>query len=315
MNVLITGATGFVGTAVTSKLAVSPDFQVWAGIRESAIALPSGAIPLHMEALENPASYTLPSGISVVVHCAARVHVMRDKSTDPLTEYRKVNVEGTLNLARRAVDAGVKRFIFISSIKVNGEKTAPGRPYMANDPPAPDDPYGISKLEAELGLQALAAETGLEVTIIRPVMVYGPGVKGNFLLMSKLVRKGIPLPLGSIQNKRSLLGIENLVDLIIRCINHPAAANQVFLAADGMDLSTTDLLHGVAKAMGRPSRLISFPASLLRLGAILLGRAEVAQRLLDSLQVDISKTKKLLDWAPPVSVEEGLKRCFSGKDE
>jgi nucleoside-diphosphate-sugar epimerase len=310
-KVLVSGATGFVGAAVVDELLASPEIQVWGGIRESGKKLPVGVMPLRMQDLGAATCCELPSGISVLVHCAARVHVMNDESTDPLAVFRKVNVDGTLNLARQAAEAGVKRFIFISSIKVNGEETELGKPYTADDTPAPIDPYGISKLEAEQGLLALAAETGMEVAIIRPVLVYGPGVKGNFASMIDLVEKGIPLPLGSIHNKRSLVGIDNLVDLIIRCIDHPAAANQVFLAGDGEDLSTTQLLNRVAKAMGRPSRLIRVPAALLQLGVILLGKKAVAQRLLGSLQVDISKTRQLLDWTPPVSVDEGLKRCFS----
>lgn len=235
---------------------------------------------------------------------------MDDPSADPLTEFRRVNVEGTLNLARQAAAAGVQRFIFISSIKVNGEETAPGDAFTASDVPAPQDPYGLSKFEAEEGLRSLAQQTGMEVVIIRPPLVYGPSVKGNFASMIKLVQKGLPLPLGAIHNKRSLVGIDNLVDLIIRCIDHPAAANQTFLASDGVDLSTTELLRSVVKAMGKPSRLVPVPASLLQTGAGLLGKKAMAQRLLGSLQVDISKTREVLGWEPPYTVEEGLRRCF-----
>lgn len=249
--------------------------------------------------------------VDTVIHCAARAHVMNDHSIDPLKAFQEINVGGTLNLARQAALQGVRRFIFISSIKVNGESTAFERPYHADNVPAPEDPYGLSKLEAEQGLQQLSAATGLEVVIIRPPLVYGRGVKGNFASLIKLIEMGVPLPLGAIHNKRSLVGIDNLVDLIIRCIDHPAAANQVFLAGDGEDLSTTQLLRGVAKAMGRPSRLIPAPVSLLQLGASLLGKKALAQRLLGTLQVDITKTRELLDWTPPVSVDEGLKRCFS----
>ena len=235
---------------------------------------------------------------------------MRDEVDDPLAEYRKVNVQGTLNLARQAVAAGARRFVFLSSIKVNGETTARETPFQAGDVPLPEDAYGISKLEAEQGLMQLAAETGMEVVIIRPPLVYGPGVKGNFASMIKLVDKGIPLPFGAVDNKRSLIGIDNLVDLIIRCIDHHSAANQVFLAGDGADLSTTELLRGVGRAMGKPARLIPVPAGMLQLGATLLGKKAMAQRLLGSLQVDISKTCELLDWKPPYTVEEGLRRCF-----
>lgn len=315
IKVLVSGATGFIGAAVANELLTSPEIQVWGGIRKSGKKLPVGITPFHTEDLGAPSCCEFPAGISALVHCAARVHVMNDLSAGTLAEFRKVNVEGTLNLARQAAEAGVKRFVFISSIKVNGEGTEFGKPYTADDAPAPVDPYGISKLEAEQGLLGLASETGMEITIIRPVLVYGPGVKGNFASMINLVEKGIPLPLGAIHNQRSLVGIDNLVDLIIRCIDHPAAANQVFLAADGEDLSTTELLRIVAKAIERPSRLIPVPAPVLQFGATLLGRKAMAQRLLGSLQVDILKTRELLDWTPPVSVDEGLKRCFySGKD-
>jgi nucleoside-diphosphate-sugar epimerase len=249
-------------------------------------------------------------GQTTVIHTAARAHVMNDKSEDPVQEFRQVNVDGTLKLARQAADAGIQRFVFVSSIKANGEQTALGQPFTPEDQPAPEDPYGLSKLEAEQGLRELASETGMEVVIIRPPLVYGPGVKGNFASMIKLVEKGLPLPLGAIRNKRSLVVLDNLVDLIITCIDHPAAANQVFLAGDGEDLSTTELLQGVAKAMGKPSRLVPVPAGLLMFGATMLGKKAMAQRLLGSLQVDISKARNLLGWQPPMSVEEGLKRCF-----
>ena len=248
--------------------------------------------------------------VDVVIHAAARAHIMRDEVDDPLAEYRKVNVDGTLNLARQAVAAGVRRFVFLSSIKVNGEATAQGSPFQADDVPVPEDAYGVSKLEAEQGLMRVMAETGMEVVIIRPPLVYGSGVKGNFASMIKLIDRGVPLPLGAIHNKRSLVGIDNLVDLIIRCIDHPTAANQVFLVGDGEDVSTTQLLRDVAKAMGKAARLIPVPAGMLQFGAILLGKKVMAQRLLSSLQVDISKTCELLDWKPPYTVEEGLRRCF-----
>jgi nucleoside-diphosphate-sugar epimerase len=235
---------------------------------------------------------------------------MKEYQADPLAEFRRVNVDGTLNLARQAVVAGVKRFIYISSIKVNGEQTSIAQQFAAADTPAPEDAFGISKWEAEQGLQQLATETDMDIVIIRPGLVYGPGAKGNFSSLVRLVEKGLPLPLGAIRNKRSLVALDNLVDLIITCIDHPAAANQVFLAGDGQDLSTTELLRGVAQAMGKPSRLVPVPTSLLMLGATLLGKKAVAQRLLGSLQVDISKARDLLGWEPPITVEEGLRRCF-----
>lgn len=235
---------------------------------------------------------------------------MDESDGDSLSAFRSVNVVGTLNLAKLAASAGIKRFVFISTIKVNGEATVLGEPFQADDLPAPKDAYGLSKLEAEQGLKLLAAETGMEVVIIRPPLVYGRGVKGNFGSMIKLVEKEIPLPFGAIHNKRSLVGIDNLVDLIVRCIDHPAAANQVFLAGDGQDLSTPELVRSLAMAMGKRTCLISLPTGVLKFGATLLGKRALADRLLGSLQVDITKTRELLEWQPRHSVEEGLRRCF-----
>lgn len=308
-KIFLTGASGFVGSKLFSELKCDSSFQVM-GVCRRSLEGDGSAGPQAVGDLLRADLSVLLSGVDVLIHAAARAHIMKDEVVDPLAEYRRVNVEGTLNVARQAMAAGVKRFVFISSIKVNGEATVKGMAFRADDKPAPEDAYGQSKLEAEQGLVQLAAENGLEVVIIRPPLVYGPGVKGNFASMIKLVEKGFLLPLGAIHNKRSLVGIDNLVDLIIRCIDHPAAANQVFLAGDGEDLSTTELLRGVGKAMGKPARLIPVPAGMLQLGASLLGKKAMAQRLLGSLQVDISKTCELLDWKPPYSVEEGLRRCF-----
>lgn len=309
MNLLLTGATGFLGSQLATALHSEQDVNMTAAVRRPVETPDINVVEISDISASTDWSAALPCQ-EVVIHAAARAHIMKDEVDDPLTEYRRVNVEGTLNLAKQAASAGVKRFIYISSIKVNGEKTLQGKPFTADDKPQPEDAYGISKLEAEQGLQQLAAETGLEVVIIRPPLVYGPSVKGNFSSMIKLVKKGLPLPLGSVHNQRSLVGRDNLVDLIITCIDHPAASNQVFLAGDGEDLSTTELLRCVAKAAGKPSRLIPVPAALLKLAAIVLGKKAVADRLLGSLQVDISKTQTLLGWQPPVSVEEGLRRCF-----
>lgn len=309
MKLLLTGATGFLGNRIATALHSKPDVNLTAAVRRRTEI--SAAHIVEVQDLDANTDWsTALTGQQVVIHAAARAHIMKDEVADPLAEYRRVNVDGTLNLARQAATAGVKRFIFISSINVNGEQTPLGRPFTADDIVTPKSFTGISKWEAEQGLQQLASETGMEVVIIRPPLVYGPGVKGNFASMTKLVAKGLPLPLGAIHNQRSLVAVDNLVDLIITCIDHPAAANQVFLAGDGQDLSTTELLRGVARAMDKPSRLIPVPSSLLMLGAALLGKKAVAQRLLGSLQVDISKARNLLGWEPPVSVEEGLKRCF-----
>ncbi|CAN1531226.1 WcaG Nucleoside-diphosphate-sugar epimerases [Methylophilaceae bacterium] len=247
------------------------------------------------------------TGVTSVVHTAARVHVMKDQTADPLAEFRRVNVAGTLNLARQASAAGVKRLVFVSSVKVNGEQTQIGQPFTEKDVALPLDPYGISKYEAEEGLRRIAKETGMEVVIIRPVLVYGPGVKGNFLSMMRWLHKGIPLPFGAINNARSVVALDNLVDFIITCMHHPAAANQTFLVSDEVGISTTQLLQYTASAMGVKSRLIPVPALMIQVSAKLLGKGEVAQRLCGNLQVDISKARKLLGWVPPISVKEGLR--------
>lgn len=309
MNILITGASGFVGRRLVERL--RPTYPgLTAAVRQSPAPGETAVGDIHADTDWS----SVLCGRQCVIHTAARVHVMRDETADPLATYRRVNVAATLNLARQAAAAGVKRFIFLSSIKVNGEQTCLGRPFTADDTPAPEDAYGISKWEAEQGLQQLAAETGMELVIIRPPLVYGPGVKGNFASMIKLVAKGLPLPLGAVHNQRSLVALDNLVDLIITCIDHPAAANQVFLAGDGQDLSTTELLRGVALAMGRPSRLIPVPPFLLMLGATLLGKKAVAQRLLGSLQVDISKNRERLGWVPPLAPADGLRQCLDGTE-
>jgi len=246
---------------------------------------------------------------SVVVHLAARVHVMNDTAQDPLAAYRRTNVAGTLNLARQSAVAGVRRFIFISTVKVNGESTPEGYPFGADDVPAPQDPYAISKLEAEQGLRQLAARSEMQVVIIRPPLVYGPGVGANFAALLRAVRRGWPLPFGAIQNRRSLVALDNLVDLIKTCISHPAAANQIFMASDGQDLSTAELVRGMAQALGVPARLPPVPVWALKAAGSLMGKRDVVSRLCDNLQVDISKTRDLLGWTPPVSVYEGMRRA------
>jgi nucleoside-diphosphate-sugar epimerase len=231
---------------------------------------------------------------------------MREDSTTQANLFDKVNVAGTINLARQAVRAGVTRLIFISSIKVNGEETEKGRSFSAADAPTPVDAYGQSKLAAENGLRAVSAETGLEVVIIRPVLVYGPGVKANFRSMMRWIERGIPLPLGAIKNARSLVAIDNLVDLIVTCLDHPSAPGEVFLVSDGEDLSTPQLLGRMGAAMKRPVRLLSVPLPLLSAAAILFGRTAYIKRLCGSLQVDIEKTRRVLGWSPPVSVDAAL---------
>lgn len=305
-SVFLTGASGFIGGALLRRL-VADDFSVAAAVRNGAPLDVTGITVVPFQSFEDTNWSNSLVGCDAVVHCAARVHVMSDNETDPLAAFRKVNVEGTLHLAQHAAEAGVKRFIFISSIKVNGESTALGRPYMADDHPNPGDPYGVSKMEAEQGLRELAVNTGMDVVIIRPVLVYGPGVKANFLSMMRWLEKGVPLPFGAIKNGRSLVALDNLVDLIVTVLSHPSAANQTFLASDGEDLSTTQLLRRMANSLGKPARLLPVPSWMLSAAAKLLGKKSLSQRLCGSLQVDISKNKKLLHWTPPVSVDAALK--------
>jgi len=253
---------------------------------------------------------TLQQG-QCVVHLAARVHVMHEAAIDPLTEFRKANVEMTLALARMAAMAQVKRFVFISSVKVNGEATQPGHAFVEDGTCHPQDAYGLSKFEAEQGLRQIAAETGMEVVIIRPPLVYGPGVKANFAALMRAVQKGWPLPLGATHNQRSLVALDNLVDFIITCITHPKAANQTFLISDGQDLSTTELVRGMAQAAGVPTRLLPVPVWALKWAGRLVGQGDAVQRLCGNLQIDISKAKELLGWTPKISVQEGLRRAMN----
>ncbi|QEY60438.1 SDR family oxidoreductase [Pseudomonas sp. C27(2019)] len=305
-RLLLTGSTGFVGGAIQQRILVDEQYDLTIAVRRE-VGAPSTVHAVQVADLTAQTDWTdALQGIDVVIHSAARVHVMNETSADPLAEFRKVNVEGTLALARQAVAAGVKRFVFVSSIKVNGEGTTLGQPYTADAAVNPSDPYGVSKYEAEQALLALAQETGLEVAIVRPVLVYGPGVKANFRSMMKWVQRGVPLPLGSIHNKRSLVALDNLVDLILTCVEHPGAINQVFLASDGNDLSTTQMLQQLGVALGKPARLLPVPMSWLNLAFSLLGKRDFTQRLCGSLQVDIAKNEQLLGWTPPVSVEEAM---------
>jgi nucleoside-diphosphate-sugar epimerase len=244
-------------------------------------------------------------GIDAVVHLAARVHVMDGGSADPIIDYRKINVAGTKRLAQIAHSKNVRRFVYVSSIKVNGE----GRvgPYTETDQPAPADPYGISKFEAEKELHSIADKTGLEVVIVRPALVYGPEVKANFLKLIKIVHRGIPLPLARVKNCRSMIYLENLVDAIFRCTIHPEAAGQTFLLSDGKDISTPELIQKISFALGKPSRLFTAPPEILRLLAKMMGRSKTVGRLLDSLTVDSTKIRTELGWEPPFSMEEGLR--------
>ena len=310
--ILVTGANGFVGSALCAALrrdgisvrGVMRSLHVYSGSPE--------VVKIDCLSAENDWTEALRD-IQQVVHLAARVHVMSDKSPDPMAEFRRVNVEATAALARQAAAAGVKRFIYLSSIKVNGEFTKAEYHFRADDPPAPEDPYSVSKYEAEQVLHHIASDTGMEVVIIRPPLVYGPGVKANFESMMRWLKRGIPLPLGALtQNKRSMVALDNLVDLITVCLRHPAAANQIFLVSDGEELSTVDLLKRTAAALGVNTRLFFVPPILLKLLAKLCGKEALYQRLCGSLQIDMTKTQQLLHWNPPISIENGLRLAAIG---
>lgn len=304
LKLLITGASGLVGHSVAKK-ALECGFDVVGQTREQDLGF---VVTCKSEITSNSDWSAALGGVDCVVHCAARVHQMNEDVHLATGAYREVNTFGTLNLARQAAKHGVKRMVFISSIKVNGEFTPPGSPFVPQMEHIPTDSYGLSKYEAEQGLWKTAAETGLEVVVIRPPLVYGPGVKANFASMMRWIEKGIPLPLGAIHNRRSLVFLDNLVDLILTCCTHPNAKGETLLVSDGYDVSTSQLLRAVAKAMNKPNRMLPVPMSWLSLAARLIGKPQIAQRLCGNLQVDISHTKQTLGWKPPYSFEYGIQK-------
>lgn len=313
MAVLITGASGFVGSRLIESMdAPNRLTQLRVATRKfSGVRIPN-VEEVYISEISGDVDWLgALSNIDVVIHLAARVHVMEDVSEDPLAEYRIVNVEGTLNLARQAAAAGVRRFIFLSSIKVNGEATAPGEFFTEDSSPKPMDPYGISKYEAEEGLKAICEQTGMEYVIIRPPLIYGPGVKANYQRLIQAVKKGFPLPFGCINNKRSMLALDNLIDFIVLSSEDPRAANQTFLLSDGQDLSSKELVIKIALALGQTPRVLPVPAALLKLLGFMLGKSAAIDRLLGSLQIDSSKAKLLLGWRPPISVDEGVARTIN----
>jgi nucleoside-diphosphate-sugar epimerase len=301
--VAVTGATGFVGRALCQHLRAR-GLSVRALTRSA-----SGGEDTWAVGDLGPGTDWNQSlqGVDCVVHCAARVHMVQDTDPDSLQSYRRVNVEGSRSLAIAAAAAGVRRLVFLSSLKVHGERTAPGHPFTSGMAPAPEDAYGQSKWEAEQVLHEVAGRTGLELVVVRPPLVYGPGVKANFLKLMNAVARGTPLPLGSVDNRRSLLALGNLTDLLHQCVEQPAAAGHTFLASDGQDLSTPDLVRALARALDRPARLWPVPVAWLRMAGKLLGRGPQIDRLIGSLQVDIGHTRRVLGWTPRLTVEQGLR--------
>jgi nucleoside-diphosphate-sugar epimerase len=303
LNVFITGVSGFVGTEV-SQQAKQRGWKVWGQMRK-AQKITDGSIYFR-DISPSTTWYDVLSNIDCVIHCAARVHQMEESGSGTADLYHQVNTEGTLTLARQAAEAGVRRFIFISSVKVNGEWSEPGKPFISDTNHIPSDPYALSKYNAEEKLRELAKETGLEVVIIRPPLVYGPGVKANFLSMMKWIRKGIPLPLGRIHSQRSLVFVGNLANLILECCSNEHAIGKTFLVSDDHDISVSDLLRLLAKLMGRRSQLWPLPQIYLEKGLRFIGKGDIAQRLCGNLQLDIRETKTVLNWQPPMPFEKAI---------
>ena len=307
-QILLTGSNGFIASHLLKRI---PEGQI------NAVDLLENKSANFNKFMQTAISATtvyssILQDVSTVIHCAARVHVMNDSVVNPLELYREVNTAGTINLAKQAASAGVKRFIFLSSIKANGEKTPLNCPYTNESPLNYEDPYGQSKAEAEIALMEIAKETGMEVVIIRPTLVYGAGVKANFAALMNLVSKGIPLPFGCIKhNKRSLVSVTNLVDLIITCIDHPKAANQVFMVSDNYDISTSEMISFMGKSLSKKTLQISIPIWMYKLAGKILRKEDVISRLTGSLQVDIKHTMKTLDWTPPQSIADAFQEAAS----
>jgi nucleoside-diphosphate-sugar epimerase len=307
MNLLVTGANGFIGSGLCKKV-LDMGGYVRGTVRPSPCRniLPSGVDVVPVEEIGPLTDWSnVMSGVDTVVHLAARVHVINPVAAHVSDTYRSLNVAGTERLARMAAASGIRRLIYMSTVKVNGQGKS--SPYTEKDNPKPVDPYAVSKWEAEKVLHEIAGETGLEVVVLRPPLVYGPGVKANFLELIKTVDKGIPLPLASVNNQRSFIYLENLVDAVIICIKHPKAAGQTYFVSDGENVSTPELIRRISSALARPVRLFPFPPGTLKMAGIITGKSAAMDRLLGSLTVDCSKICHELDWQAPFSMEQGLK--------
>lgn len=308
MTIVVTGANGFVGRAVLRRLSETDAGTVRVAVRrrEAAQGL-AGADEMHVvgDLSGDTVWHDALTGVDAVIHLAARVHLLRDDAADPVAAYTRVNVDATRRLAQQATEHGVRRLVFLSTLKVHGEEGH----FRESDTPDPFDPYARSKWAAELELHRIAREAGLEVTVIRTPLVHGPGARGNLRTLIRAIDRGIPLPLGSVDNRRSLVGVDNLADLIVRCVAHPAAAGEAFLVSDGADVSTPELIRGLASAMRRPARLVHLPPGILLNAARIVGKGAAARRVLGSLTVDIAKASTMLGWTPPVSLAEGFRRA------
>jgi nucleoside-diphosphate-sugar epimerase len=314
MMVLVTGANGLVGRHLCAQFAAR-GVAVRAAVRDRARHHLSGDCVSVGDIGASTSWQEALSGVDAIIHLAARVHVMNDDAADPLAAFRQMNVAATLNLARQAAKAGVRRLVFVSTAKVHGECTAPGYAFAEQDLPTPQDPYAISKWEAEQGLWSIARDTGLELVVVRPPLVYGPGVRANFDALVRVIRRGWPLPLAAVHNHRSLVALDNLVDFLVVCVWHPAAANEVFLISDDEDVSTTNLIERIARAVGRPPRLFAVPVWVLQLAGRLTGRSQVIDRLCGNLQLNIGKARQRLQWEPKITVTEGLRRTISNETQ